>query len=143
MKIYVAGKWEDWERVRRVQDALKERGHTITHDWTREAVSEHPREKAILDVRAASEADAVVAVLEQDLQYRGTYVEIGVALGKGVPVYSLGQNMHDKDIPADRSEWHLVFAWHPLWRDFGAFPDGWEIWQELNLGKMPLVNFGG
>lgn len=36
MKVYVAGRTSEVERVRRVQKMFTDRGHTITFDWTGE-----------------------------------------------------------------------------------------------------------
>ena len=34
MKIYVAGKYQDRDRVRSIYQLLRENGHEITIDWT-------------------------------------------------------------------------------------------------------------
>lgn len=39
MKIYVAAKFDDKERVKRVYELLKQAGHTITHEWVHNKAS--------------------------------------------------------------------------------------------------------
>jgi nucleoside 2-deoxyribosyltransferase len=95
MKVYVAGKWEEKERVREVQDLLKRHGHTITHDWTREEEDlnhiEHFATFALQDKQGVMGADAYVGVFEKDLKYKGAFAEMGIAVALGIPIYILGQ----------------------------------------------------
>ena len=90
LKIYVAGKLEDKDRVRVIQAMLRNAGHEITVDWTTN--SQNSRVQAIKDLRGVADADILVAVFEKDLPYKGTYVELGAALALGKPVYILGPN---------------------------------------------------
>lgn len=98
MKVYVAGKFEDYEHVRAVQDFLEKLGHTITFDWTKEAQqqeelgrSQEQRSHATRlgnarsDVQGVEEADALVALMRPDVY--GTMVEIGIAIADETPVY--------------------------------------------------------
>jgi nucleoside 2-deoxyribosyltransferase len=81
MKIYVAGKWDDKIFVKNVQKCLTERGHEITHDWTTQAGVEDwiCAEK---DIDGVVQADIVVALMmDPNYAYRGTFTEIGCALG--------------------------------------------------------------
>lgn len=88
MKIYVATKWEERFYARQVMDALVAAGHTITYDWTHgEQIS---REQAELDKRGVMTADALVVIAERDLAYKGTYVEFGIAVARGIPIYIEG-----------------------------------------------------
>lgn len=89
MRIYVAGKWEERERVRTIMALLRTVGHTITHDWTRndERMS---RESARGDLNGVVSAEAVVFLAEHDLPYKGSLVEVGIAIGRNIPVYVLG-----------------------------------------------------
>ncbi len=111
MRVYCAGKWEEKERVRVVQDILIDDGHTITFDWTRaeEAPPEGEprarvlREHAINDHRGVMISDLYVGLFEKDLQYRGTFAEMGIAIGCGKPCIIIGSF-------AKRG----VFSYHPL-----------------------------
>lgn len=88
-RIYVAGKFEDIERVRAVQDVLKGAGHTITFDWTRDEDG-FTAVQAMRDMRGVLTADALVFVAYEDLGFRGSYVEFGMALMRGIPIYLIG-----------------------------------------------------
>ena len=87
-RVYVAGKWEDREKVRRVQARLRALGDTITHDWTNSR--EIDREEALRDIEGVKQCDMLVAVLSEEYNHRGTWVEIGAALALGRPVYIIG-----------------------------------------------------
>ncbi len=108
MKGYVLGKFEDKERVRRVQRKLIEAGHSITHDWTlngpeRGKTVEQKCRESIEDVRGVATADLVVGVFIQDLSYRGAFAELGMAIISGKPVVLIGEYGYQ-----------CLFAYHPL-----------------------------
>lgn len=108
MKIYVAGKTHDWERVRRVQDACKRLGHEITFDWTRTVESVGPdtgHEFGALtpefkaqcgadDRQGVLDADLTIALIDHE-HITGTLIEIGIALGTGREVWLVGQPVRD------------------------------------------------
>ena len=89
MRVYVAGKWEEKERVRQVQTLLRKAGHTITFDWTKSA-GLGLEKQASRDTVGVLTADAFVGVFEKDLPYRGAYTELGMAIATGIPIYILG-----------------------------------------------------
>lgn len=91
MRVYVAAKWEDRARARRVMSHLEERGHTITYDWTGSA--ELSPNQALLDVEGVTAAEALVVLAEEPRAWKGTYVEFGIALGIGIPIYIVGRHM--------------------------------------------------
>ncbi len=111
MRVYCAGKWEEKERVRIVQDILIADGHTITFDWTRaeEAPPEGELRAHVLRAHAINDhwgvrtSDLYVGLFEKDLQYRGTFAEMGIAMGCGKPCIIIGPF-------AKRG----VFSYHPL-----------------------------
>jgi len=93
-KAYVAGKWNEPEVVRQVQQAFRDRGYTITHDWTslegtqdkhlmsKEELAKFRAKCAELDINGVKEADVVFVIMtDKDYAYRGTFTEIGCALG--------------------------------------------------------------
>ena len=88
MKIYVATKYEEAPRARQVMGLLIAHGHTITYNWTWNEQSSS--EQAHKDMQGVLDADALVLIIEKDLQYKGALVEVGIALGKGIPVYVIG-----------------------------------------------------
>jgi hypothetical protein len=111
MKVYVASKFENKERVREIMYLLQQVGHTITYDWTRCEVNN--REQAILDLRGVADCDVFVGIFEEDVTYKGALVELGAALSVGKPVYILG------DAPTIRT---CIFFKHPhIRRGEGAF----------------------
>lgn len=100
MKIYVASKFENKERVREVMKQLTDAGHEITHDWTRELpnpTEEDRKQYALDDKFAVLSADAYVGVFEKDFKYSGALVEMGLAMAVGMPVHILG-NAVDSNI---------------------------------------------
>lgn len=94
MKIYVAGKWEEKERVREIMSQLIEAGHTITHDWcAAESCGDNEerwKEHALNDKQGVLTAEAFVGVFEKDLRYSGALTEMGMAAGMGIPIYIVG-----------------------------------------------------
>ena len=93
MKIYVASKFENKDRVREVMNQLRMAGHEITHDWTREKPHPTPAQRtqyAEDDRQAVLRADAYVGIFEKDLKYSGALVELGIAVARGIPIYILG-----------------------------------------------------
>lgn len=96
-RIYVAGKWEEKDRVRQVQEQLKAAGHTITYDWTRangdnNAVGSR-QAFAMADRSGVFEADVFVGVFEKDLKYIGALTEMGMAVAMDIPIYILGNSI--------------------------------------------------
>ncbi len=93
-RIYVAGKFEDVDRVRAVQEVLREAGHTITLDWTRDDDG-FTAVQAYRDLLAVQKAEILVFVAYEKLQFKGAYVEMGAALILGKPVYVLGDGIDE------------------------------------------------
>ena len=101
MSIYVAGKWDDKENIIQRQLQFQSLGYKITHDWTKnECVTRNPEELgkfAMLDINGVLEADYLVAVMtDTKYAYRGTFTEIGCALGtnKKIYIYCPDKNSH-------------------------------------------------
>mgnify|MGYP001594002866 CR=1 FL=1 len=109
MKIYVAGNRHDIPRIQHLMAKIEQMGHTITHDWTEQSkgldaeaysTSELAR-KAVEDIEGVRKAELVVALLDQDLIYRGALGEVGAALALGKPVAIIGEQRQ------------FVFFYHP------------------------------
>ncbi len=114
--IYVASKFQQYERARRLMDDLSEAGHTITHDWTRsdqfgrnghpvfkseqEIPTEARRGYAVADLRGVRTADLVVYLA--DTLSAGANVEVGSAIALGIEVYVVDPEVY------------TVFWDHPL-----------------------------
>ena len=96
MKIYVAGKYAERDKVKIVYGELESLGHTITVDWTNhdiypnDAVAEKLGLFASDDVHGVLGADIFVACMLNDHAYKGLWVEMGVALGANKPVLIVG-----------------------------------------------------
>lgn len=82
MNFYVASKLSNAESVRRVHQALRDDGHTLTYDWTlhgpvwREGWK-RCRQVSVFELEGVKDADVVVVLLPGG---RGTHVELGAAL---------------------------------------------------------------
>ncbi len=96
MRLYIASKYENQAEVRALMDLLARRGHTITHDWTTvtEPAGLGPWERrqflgacAEKDFKGVAQADALIIINHPE--GKGMLVEMGVALGLGIPVYLL------------------------------------------------------
>lgn len=97
-KLYVAGKWADRERLHGIIQDLRAAGYEITHDWTQVEVEEgeqrtveHQNKCADLDISGVRSADLVIVDMQdKDYAYRGSWTEIGCALGIRIPVWIIG-----------------------------------------------------
>ena len=91
MKIYVATKWENRSEANRVLALLRSAGHHITYDWT--VWEQESTEQALADLSGVLNADCLIVLAEQDLPYKGTYVELGAALAAGLTIYLVGDGL--------------------------------------------------
>lgn len=110
MKFFVSGKVGSESDAKHVMDLLRYAGHEITFDWT--ALPHlRPYDKnvsaslnaAVLETRGVKNADVLVLVSHDS--GLGMFVELGIALGVGIPVRVLT----DK-------ESRTMFFHHPLVR---------------------------
>lgn len=90
--VYVASAYEDWEKTRTAQAALRERGWTVTCDWTAEVEKYPPGAvappwdqiaAARADLDGVRAADAFL-LLTPDRKDRGCgcWTELGVAIDR-------------------------------------------------------------
>lgn len=101
MKIYVASAYTDHARASSAADRLRAAGHTITFDWMAIA-RQHPDDSAVQDdyfrsrcaledLHGVREADCVLLLTpERRDQGCGCWIEMGYALGHGIPVLLAG-----------------------------------------------------
>lgn len=102
MRVYVAAKTHDFLRARALMEMLREEGHIITFDWTKnveEVGPSHENEKAqdkkfLLqcaenDAYGVKKASALIALGHP--RVCGTLVEIGMALAYRIPVILVGE----------------------------------------------------
>lgn len=96
MRIYIATKYEEKSRAAEMAEVLERAGHTITYKWWfNEQVT---IEQALADMWGVVGADALVLIVEKDLNYCGALVEMGIAIGCDKPVYVLGHQLDDRCI---------------------------------------------
>lgn len=91
MRIYVASKWARRELTRDIMAVLVTLGHTIAYDWThhKETKSSEKEyaDEAAADVAGIRSADLFIADMDDPAYpYRGTFFEMGVAVGANIPV---------------------------------------------------------
>lgn len=99
MKLYVAGNPNDSDgigamRITHTMRQLRNAGHEITHDWTREVLNPRPSRRSIAeaDVRGVEAADALVLV-DADRGW-GMYVEFGIAVARRIPIIVIEPRYH-------------------------------------------------
>jgi len=103
MNAYVAAPSSDITSARRLIAEVRDAGFEITHDWTVEFESESTedyRKRSKLDIDGVVRSDVVIADCRR-LKTGGPLIEIGAALGAGIPVVAIGLL-------------HPFFRFHPL-----------------------------
>ena len=125
-KVWISGAWAHRERMGQLIDQVRQMGYEITHDWTRleKAPNPSPQEMGMyakFDIDGVKNADVVVAVLEDpDYPYRGTFTEIGCALGANKPTHIVWPY----SLETSEKNAQILFFWHPdiiyfkSWDDF-------------------------
>jgi len=93
MKIYLAGKWGDRKAIRKIMGELEEKGHEITHYWPTYGIPEirtvqNLSDFANQDIEGVRHADIVVVLMtDPAYAYRGSFTEVGAALGMDKPLF--------------------------------------------------------
>lgn len=86
MQVYIGSGFYNIENVRYVRDRLNGYGHHVTYDWT-----QNERADSFESLRAIGESERS-AILQSDVVIillpagKGSHIELGIALGAGVPV---------------------------------------------------------
>jgi hypothetical protein len=103
MRVYVAGRTTDLDRVRNAQRLFESAGHEITCDWTMQVdyFTSNPDQLDDINKRACASGD-LEGVLSADLVcvmmnggMCGSYIEIGAALAAGKNVWLVGKPERD------------------------------------------------
>lgn len=128
-KVYVASKFSNHLAVRAAQAALKAAGCAITYDWTTHvdnaALELDQQACALADAKGVLDADALLLIRVPEM--RGAYVEMGMALARGIPVHI---------VQGDRGEVAAqVFEHHPLVRVHGGIADAVAAIHPVAVGK--------
>lgn len=91
MKFFVSGKVGVEGDVKAAMKALKDAGHEITFDWTTidhlrpyDENAAASREVAAKESRGVEDADVLIIIAHD--RGVGMYVELGIAIGSGIPV---------------------------------------------------------
>jgi len=104
MKIYVAARFQDKEKVKEIYKKLKDRGHTISGDWTNHTHTkpykenqELSKEYSIEDMNNILNCDVFILLTNQEPGI-GSTTELGGALAlyiknKSPKVYIVGDNL--------------------------------------------------
>jgi nucleoside 2-deoxyribosyltransferase len=131
MKLYVAGKWYDKEKIQEKMRELEQLNHKITHNWTvceteYNGESARLRANAIDDIDGVKNADIVVVIMDDaKYPYRGTSHEVGAALALDKPVF-----LYCPD--PENTEWYRgCFSRHPCIKLFRTWDD-----VKKKLGKI-------
>jgi nucleoside 2-deoxyribosyltransferase len=90
-RIYVAGEFARKQRIKEYIEDFQRLGYEITHDWTKNEGSVSDRtnknflqQNAANDINGVTAASALVVIMDNNnYEYRGTWTEIGCALGSG------------------------------------------------------------
>lgn len=145
MKLYVAGKWSEMEWVGQRIVELQGLGYEITHDWTKVEQSDRSKEAlgryGKFDIDGVKGSDVLVALLtDKSYPYRGTFCEIGCALGTGRKVLVMTPEGYDSD-----GKWPCFF-YHPdivhvsSWTDVLEKLKSWSSFKKPHLVvEEPIV----
>lgn len=120
MKIYVAGKWSERDKVKTVMEIFESRGHIITCDWTRHIAPERNMREggngiftkeydwsknvdwaqnghktyAEEDLNGVLSCDLLIACMwSPEIFYKGAWIEVGIALGHYKRVIIIGKEI--------------------------------------------------
>ena len=125
-KIYVAGKWSDRKSIGDKINILEKMSYTITHNWTlvetphSDRTPEMQRLFADLDVNGIKDASLlIVDMTDPNYTYRGTWTEIGIALGTGKEIWIISKN------PSTNVFFHATGIIH--------FASWMEVFSELHM----------
>lgn len=118
MKFFVSGKVGNDNIAKSLMKALKDAGHEITFDWTSiehlrpyDKNAARSREAAISENCGVKNADVLVIIAHD--KGVGMYVELGIAIGVGIPVRVVTKN----------EESRTMFFHHPLVRKVNSIDE--------------------
>lgn len=93
MKVYVAAKFDEKDKVKKAHDLLKEKGHEITVDWTLHKLIKPYVENVDLarkyserDMNGVKECDVFILFTDNKKTNTGMYVELGAAIFSNVTI---------------------------------------------------------
>lgn len=129
-KVYLAAKFEEYEQARWLMTQLRERGFTITYDWTPHALTFPPEsehwKQAVLDVAGVVDCDYFIQLHHP--KSKGALVELGVALALHKNIIVIGCKDHGDP----------VFYWHPDIQHVTDLDALWPLLPRLTHVPDPL-----
>lgn len=106
-KFYIASSLKNIEIVRYVSESLVSEGFIHTYDWTLNGnITSIDQLKDIghKELDAVLKSDFIVVLLPAG---KGSHVELGIALGKGIKVYLYSENDEINDLEMTSTFYHL------------------------------------
>lgn len=92
--MYVAGKWSERERIEKVLEELRDRGYTITVDWTTHVDPDMFKEFVLEDIEGIKNSDILLACMwTKNIFYKGAWIEVGIALGLDKRIIIIGEEV--------------------------------------------------
>jgi superfamily I DNA and RNA helicase len=130
VKVYVASKFENTKAVREAYEALKQDGHTITHDWTGENADglsgDYLRSCAEKDVSGVAKGQGFLMLNHERIAGGNTELGIAIALKKFIVVIdgkhpdkpsNIFFNLPDVHHAANIAQARTLFNVHQMWLD--------------------------
>ena len=117
MKFFVSGKIGEESNVKQAIEILRESGHDVTFDWTSiphlrpyEENADAARDAAIQESQAVKNSNVLLLIPHE--KGVGMYVELGIAIGVGIPIRII-----------TTSESNTMFFHHPLVKKVSSLID--------------------
>lgn len=114
LKVYVAGKFNDLKLPQYINEIRNMDNVILTYDWTQN-LGINQSDAAKNDINGVLNADVLIAVMEDpNYEYRGTFTELGCALGldKTVIIVSGVKGVQDSSNITTKCSTNC-FYWHP------------------------------
>jgi len=129
--FYLAGAYRARDTLVSYIDSLKALGYECTFNWAAcEAHSDDHEQMgyfASKDIDGVANADVVVAIMDdKDYAYRGTFTEIGCALGLGIPVVIYCPRPHHQVYARSN-----CFFCHPAIRHVSTWDEATQAIEEI------------
>ncbi len=91
MRLYIATKWEMRQEAEAFAHLAIRAGHTITYRWWE--AEQDSSVQVSLDAVGVMQADMLVVLAETNQAYKGVYVEMGIAIGRNIPIRLVGTGL--------------------------------------------------
>jgi len=119
ISVYVAGKWTDKDTIAMKMNQIEKLGYDISHKWINyEPTGKYNKSTlADYDLKGVQNCDLLIVVMDDPLYaYRGTFTEVGIALGLGKKIYIFDPNENSYSSTN-------VFYHHPSIKHFNKWDD--------------------